>query len=239
MKEFYHKWYSQYISRDFEMLVFGERGIPVILFPTFNGKYFEYKDNKIIESAADLVENGKIKIYCPDNFNYSSWHNYEIHPADRAKSHLAYERLIINDVIGFAKYETEYQKFVIGGFEFGAYHSLNLTLRHPELVSNLLCTDGFYDIRQFVFGYYDDNCYFNNPVDYLPNLQDKWFIENLQKILIEIASTDKSVSYDNNYFIHELLLRKKIKNNFFVNENDTDKISKWSTILKTFLNQLK
>jgi len=32
---------------------------------------------------------------------------------------------------------------------------------------------GSYDIKAYSNGYYDDNCYFNSPVDYLPNLSDE------------------------------------------------------------------
>jgi esterase/lipase superfamily enzyme len=32
---------------------------------------------------------------------------------------------------------------------------------------------GASNIKRFLDGYYDDNCYFNNPPDYLANLSDK------------------------------------------------------------------
>ncbi len=56
------------------------------------------------------------------------------------------------------------------GCSFGAYHAMNLALKHPDLITDCVCMGGAYDIRQFLHGYYDDNCYFNNPPDYLPGL---------------------------------------------------------------------
>ena len=35
---------------------------------------------------------------------------------------------------------------------------------------------GAFDIHQFLDGYYDDDCYFNNPPDFIPNLTDDWFL---------------------------------------------------------------
>ena len=235
MKEFYHKWYSQYLSRDFEMNVYGEKGLPVILFPTFNGRFFEHKDNGVISSVSNYIDAGKIKVYCHDNFNYSSWHNYEIEPADRAKNHIAYERMIINDILGFAKYETGFDKFIIAGFEFGAYHALNFTLRHPEKASNLLCVSGFYDIKQFIFGYYDDNCYFNNPTDYLPNLEDEWYLNQLQQIKIEIGVSSNDSLFDENKNISNLLSKKKIVNTFSVERKAKDKNESWKIIFNQFI----
>ncbi len=39
---------------------------------------------------------------------------------------------------------------------------------------------GAFDIKQFLHGYYDDNCYFNNPVDFLPHMNDGWFMSRYQ-----------------------------------------------------------
>jgi len=40
----------------FEMLVFGHAGVPVVLFPTSQARYNEYKDFRLIEAAAPLVD---------------------------------------------------------------------------------------------------------------------------------------------------------------------------------------
>ena len=45
MNERYIKWYMPHRSREFEVLVFGEkRGVPLILFPTSGARYYENKD---------------------------------------------------------------------------------------------------------------------------------------------------------------------------------------------------
>jgi esterase/lipase superfamily enzyme len=45
---------------------------------------------------------------------------------------------------------------------------------------------GSNDIRPYCDGYHDDNVYFNNPAEYLPNLDDQWYLDNLRsgRILI-------------------------------------------------------
>lgn len=39
-------------------------------------------------------------------------------------------------------------------------------------MSHAISMSGAFAIRQFLQGYYDDNVYFNNSVDYLPRLDD-------------------------------------------------------------------
>jgi esterase/lipase superfamily enzyme len=38
---------------------------------------------------------------------------------------------------------------------------------------------GVYDIRRFMDGDYDDNFYFNNPVDYMASLTDEYYLRHL------------------------------------------------------------
>ncbi|KAF0153586.1 MAG: hypothetical protein FD143_118 [Ignavibacteria bacterium] len=210
MQEQYHKWYTQYLSRDFEMLVFGHAGFPVILFPTSKGKYFENKDHGLIESVSHLLDDGKIKIYCPDGIDAMSWYNYIIHPADRVKTHLAYERVILYDVIEFAKFETNADKVCAAGCSFGAYHAANLAFRHPDKIKYLFSMGGAFDIKDFIYGYYDDDCYFNNPPDYLPNLNDEWYLNHIKQMKIILGTGELDICLDENRRLSAILSSKGI-----------------------------
>src|SRR5580658_9491051 len=92
--EEYYKWHSASIDRDFEMLVFGYGGLPLILFPTSKGSYYQNKDQGLIASASWFLENGKIKIYCPDSIDALSWYNKSVSPAIRAYNQNCYDKLI-------------------------------------------------------------------------------------------------------------------------------------------------
>ena len=193
------------------MLVFGHDGFPVIAFPTSQARYFELKDFKLIESAASLIDSGKIKIYCPDGIDSESWYNNSIHPADRVKTHNGFENLILNDVIEFAKHETGMKKVALAGCSFGAYHAANISFRHPDKVAYLICMGGSFDIKQFIHGYYDDNCYFNNPPDYMPNLSDPWYLDHIKQIGIILGTGEWDMCLDENLKLSKILNDKGIE----------------------------
>jgi len=44
MKRDYRKWHSPALDREMELLVFGERGRPVLVFPTSMGRFFQWED---------------------------------------------------------------------------------------------------------------------------------------------------------------------------------------------------
>lgn len=220
------------------MLVFGHSGFPVILFPTSKGKYFENKDFGLIGSAAHLIESGKVKIYCPDGIDSESWYNYGIHPADRVKTHLAYERVILNDVIEFAKYETGSKTVGVAGCSFGGFHALNLAFRHPDKVSHLFTMGGAYDIKQFIMGYYDDNCYFNNPPDYMNNLNDPWFLDRIKKMGIILGTGEWDICLEENKKMSGLLQSKGIPHWLDVRQSTGHDWPWWKEMFPYYLSRI-
>ena len=94
MQERYIKWWTPYLSREFEMLVFGNGGgLPLIIFPTSFGNYRQNKDFGLIDSVARFVDNNRVTVYCPDAIDLDSFYNKSIHPADRIRTHIAYENV--------------------------------------------------------------------------------------------------------------------------------------------------
>lgn len=176
MKEEYFKWHSPYLDRDIEMLTYGHAGHPVIIFPSTMGRYYESKDFKLIESVRWFVENGLVRLYCPDSIDRLSWYNREVHPSVKVLNHIQYDKLIRWEIVETIRQHTGSPRVAVAGASFGGYHAANFAFRHPDVVSHLISMSGAFDIRSFMQGYFDDNVYFNNPVDYLPGLNhpDLW-----------------------------------------------------------------
>ena len=221
------------------MLVFGHWGYPVVAFPTSKARYYELKDFGLIYSAQHLIDSGKIKIYCPDSIDPESWYNYSIHPADRVKTHIGYENLILNDVIEFAKHETGEKRVAVAGCSFGAYHAANLAFRHPDKVSYVISMGGAFDIKQFIMGYYDDDCYFNNPPDYLPNLNDEWYLSRIKKMGIVLGTGEWDICLDENKNLSNILNAKGIQHWFDVRNGVGHDWHWWREMFPHYLAQIK
>ncbi len=214
--ENFHKWYSQWIGEDFQMLVFGDKGLPLILFPQANTRYYDYKDFGVIESLTNYIDEGKIKVYCPDSYDAKSWMNHSILPEERVEKYLQFEQTILQDIIGFANYETEEDKLIFAGFGFGGYHALNITLKYPNIARGLLTIGGSYDVKNYVNGFFADELYFNSPLDYLFGLTDKKFIAEYKKIKIILSSGSLDESFEQNRYISKLLFERNVNHLFDV-----------------------
>jgi esterase/lipase superfamily enzyme len=204
--EHYHKWYSPRLSRDIEVLAFGTRGYPVILFPTSMGHYYENKDFKLIDSVNWFLDEGLVKIYCVDGIDELSWYNKNIHPADRAKNHHWYDMMLYHELVPLAQQETGVGRVATAGCSFGGYHATNFAFKHPDVVKYVFNMGAAFDIRDQVDGYYDDYVYFNNPMDFLPSAQSDFFHD----MFVVLGTGTRDMCWNANERMAEILRTKGI-----------------------------
>jgi esterase/lipase superfamily enzyme len=204
--EHYHKWYSPSLNRDIEVLSFGTRGYPVILFPTSMGHYNENKDFKLIDSVNWFLEEGLVKIYCVDGIDEVSWYNKQIHPADRVRNHHWYDQMLYHELVPLAQRETGVGRVATAGCSFGGYHATNFAFKHPDVVKYVFNMGAAFDIRDQLDGYYDDQVYFNNPMDFLPNAQSDFFHD----MFVVLGTGTKDMCWNANERMAEILRNKGI-----------------------------
>lgn len=197
----YFKWHSPNLGKDMEMLKFGHAGYPVIVFPTTMGRYWEVSDLGLVDSAKWFLEQGLVQIYCPDSINDHSWYGKHLHPSTRVYNHTKYDQMLVDEVVDSIRHQTGHSKVAVAGPSFGGYQAANFAFRHPDRVSHLFSMSGAFKINSFLDGYYDDNVYFNNPVDYVPNL-DNPEIYNM-KIVLGTSEWD-ILKEDNEHMSHIL-----------------------------------
>lgn len=235
LTENFHTWQSAHLGREFEMLVFGDAGYPLILFPTSMGRYYEGKDRGLIESVAWFVRNGRVKIYCPDGIDTHSWYNKQIHPAERAHNHTLYDTTILNELLPRIEAETGHSRVAVAGCSFGGYHAANFAFRHPEKVAYLFSMSGLLDIRSRTDGHYDDNIYFNNPMDYMPDNAHP----DLWRMGIVLGAAERDVTRGQNEQFSGILQTKSIQHWLDVRPDMEHDWPAWRQMLPHYLSLLK
>ncbi|NJN81461.1 MAG: esterase family protein [Caldilineaceae bacterium] len=168
----YETLYSPAVGRHMQMLAFGHFGAPVIAFPSGGGQFYDFEDNGMIGAVADLIEAGKIKIYCPEGLDNESWLNREIDPHWRAVRHGAYQDFIVHNLIPAIRNDCRQPDVAVGvtGCSLGAYHAVNFALKFPHLFNFALGLSGRYDLESIVGKNGSADVYFNNPIAYVANL---------------------------------------------------------------------
>jgi len=172
MERRYESFYSPAVGRHMEVLVFGHYGSPMIAFPSGGGKFHDFEDNGMVASVAHLIENGKLKLYCPDGLDNESWLNESTDPHWQAVRHNAYQDYIIKDLVPAIRADCNDHeiKIALAGCSLGAYHSTNFALKFPDVFHYALCMSGRYDLDKITGSSGSEEVYFNNPMAYLANM---------------------------------------------------------------------
>ena len=185
----HHGWHSDRLGRGLGLRVYGHYGAPFLVFPTSGGDESECEGMGMVEALGHHIDAGRIKLFCVGSVNNEGWLNEGAHPRHRSYVQAMYDAYIAEEVVPFIHGHCQSPGIGITttGASFGAYHAANSLLKHPQVFRRCLALSGVYDLRRYMDGDYDDNFYFNNPVDYVPGL-DGWRLEELAKDDIRLVT---------------------------------------------------
>jgi esterase/lipase superfamily enzyme len=155
------------------VLAYGHYGRPLLVFPSDGGQCSDFEDRGMVAAVADLIEAGRVKLYCVDSYDLSSWRNESLSLEQRAVQHGRYERWVLDQVLPLVYQDcggpTE---VMVTGCSFGAYHAANFALKRADLFPLALGMSGVYDVAVVGGGWErGDGVYFNNPMDYMANAE--------------------------------------------------------------------
>jgi esterase/lipase superfamily enzyme len=210
MNREYHKWFSPRLNRDMELLLFGHQGTPVLVFPTSMGRFYEYEDRGMAASLGGAIEAGRLMLFCVDSVDSESWYNRSVHPAQRVARHAAYDSYILHEALPLMRVRSGWERVGVTGCSFGGYHCVNFALRHPEAVGSCVAMSGAFDVRGFLNGFYNEDCYFNCPADFLPNLSDAWQLDRIREIRWVFGAGEHDICLGDNQRISSVFHAKGI-----------------------------
>lgn len=182
MKIMFHEGYSGYLGRDMEYKVYGDKGKPVLVFPTAGGRFPQYEEFGMIETIKGFIDHGKIQVWTCDGIDNETFFADYGSPAERIARHELYDKYITKELVPSILAESRAnnggagQKILVTGCSMGGYHSANFFFRHPEVFDTLISLSGLFSANYFFGDYMDENVYYNSPLDYLPNLSDERFL---------------------------------------------------------------
>ena len=242
MNREYHQWHSLAIGRTMELLVFGHAGARVIVFPTRDGRFYDYENWRMVAALADKINAGRLQLFCVDSIDRESLYADWAVPADRMKRHLDYENYILGEVAPFSAGINPDYTLVAHGCSLGAYHAMNIALRHPERFGKVVALSGRYDLTQnagsfraLFDGHYDDLVYFNNPSHYLPQIEDPAILAALRRMEIVFAIGRDDTFLENNRRLSAVMTAKAIAHTFTVWNGEAHRARDWRDMVRWYL----
>ena len=217
-----------------ELLIFGHAGAKVLMFPTRDGRFFEYEQLNVVASLADKIESGKLQLYCVEGLGREIFYDKAVAPGDRIRRYAAFEAYILQEVLPLMAWANPHDCTITMGCSLGAYQAADLAFRHPHLFRKLVALSGRYDLTMQVecfddlfSGYYDEDIYFHTPAHFLPSLDCPWRLENLRRLEVVLAVGKEDPFLDNNRHISGVLEDKRVDHRLHLWEGRAHRAGAW------------
>jgi esterase/lipase superfamily enzyme len=95
---------------------------------------------------------------------------------------------------------------------------------------------GAFDLANFLNGFYDQDCYFNLPTHYLPNLADPWFLDHYRRNTYILATGWDDQCLDQNENLDRIMSSKGIPHKLYTWEtHNSHDWPTWQGMIQEYL----
>lgn len=225
-----------------ELLQFGHAGAKVLVFPTRQGRFFDYENWGLVEALRPSIDAGNLRLFCVDAVDSESLYCRHKAPWDRTARHRDYERYILDEVVPLMRAENGCPSLVVHGCSIGAYHAITLALRHPGMFCKAVGISGRYDLTRafgpfedLFSGHYDEDVYFLTPNHFLPNLTDQYLLDSIRRMEITLAIGEADPFHESNRHLSTVLDEKKIPHRLAVWPGEAHRARYWRQMVPHYL----
>ena len=170
MQGTYYKEWSTVLGRDMEFKVYGHTGVPVLALPARGGRFFDWENNGMPDAIHELLDGGKIQLFCADAVDGNGLLNADLPQRRRAELQEKYFVYLTMElaprILALNKAEKG-TKIWCAGVDLGAYQAVNCRLRRPNLFAGAVGMGGIYDLSRFWGAENDDLVLRCSPLLYL------------------------------------------------------------------------
>jgi esterase/lipase superfamily enzyme len=180
-------WSSPVLELDMPIVVYGDRGKPLLLFPTAAADFLENERFFLVKSVEPAILAGRVRLFSIDSINRHAWMDASLPVPEQARRQNLFSRYVEEEVVPYIRKVCgdDEERIATTGASFGAFHAANALFRRPDLFDTLIAMSGFFDLGpDYLRGYHDDNCYFNNPA---------WYLQGLEGPYLELLRTRCSI----------------------------------------------
>lgn len=184
------RWRSERLGREVTMARWGTFGQPLLLFPTAGGDAEEIERMHLVGSVAPLIEAGKLKVYSCDSVAGAALLAREGNARHLMWLQNMFHQYVRHEVVPAIRADCQSPEIEVwaAGASIGAFHSIAMVCRFPDVFSRALAMSGTYDLRRFYDAKeFSDDFWVSSPVHFLPTLSGV-HLEVLRKRYVLLVS---------------------------------------------------
>lgn len=184
------RWYSDRLHTEVTMARWGVYGQPILVFPTAGGDAEEIERFQMIHMLAPLLKAGRIKVYSIDSVAGRAWFAREGSVEHRMWLQNQFHQYVRHEVVPAIRQDCQTDDIPIWvtGSSIGAFHSVAMVCRFPDVFTRALAMSGTYDLLRFAETNHVTHDYWvSSPLHFVPSLRGP-HLEVLRRRFIVLAS---------------------------------------------------
>lgn len=171
MKRELHTIHSDALGQDMSMIVYGEKGYPIVTFQTQDHTCESFEQDGLLEPLAEYIDGGRIQLFSVDNADQGSWSDLAGDKAERAQRQEDYFRFVTDELLPQVhELNGSELRPLAMGCSMGATHAALAALRRSDLFQGCLSLSGVYRASYFFGDWSNPTLYDNDIVSFLPNM---------------------------------------------------------------------
>ncbi|HTE49628.1 MAG TPA: alpha/beta hydrolase-fold protein [Kofleriaceae bacterium] len=167
------RWKSDRLDREVALARWGTFGQPLVLFPTAGGDAEEVERFLLIDALRPLIDAGKIKIYSCDSAAGRALLAREGSARHQMWLQNQFHQYLRHEVVPAIRADCQSPDIEVwaAGASIGAFHSIAVVCRFPDVFTRACAMSGTYDLRRFFdASEFSDDFWVSSPLHFVPTL---------------------------------------------------------------------
>lgn len=163
---------SANLGTTMNVLSFGSRGYPVVIFPTKGAGCDQWEQFGMIDELSPLVDEGRIRLFCVDTVDTESWICANGNKEWRTERQESYYHYICDELLPLVHEVCGNELRPLAcGVDLGATHAAIVALRRPDLFEGCIALSGVYRTSYYFGDWMNPTLYDNDITAFLSNME--------------------------------------------------------------------
>ena len=213
-------WRSDRLGQEVNVARWGEVGVPFLMFPTAGGDAEEIERFLVIDTVADFLTDGRLKVYSCDSVAGRVMLGGEGTPEHRMTVLNRFQEFVYREFVPMIREDCNDPgiEVIVAGSSIGAFNALAMVCRFPDAFSHALCMSGTYDLQRFlkhetgIEASATGDFYRASPVHHLPQLAGETLDRLRERFVLLASGRGRAEDIGESWRAASLLGRKGVPN---------------------------
>lgn len=209
------RWRSERLGCEATLARWGHYGQPVLVFPTAGGDAEEIERWQLIRALDPLIRAGRIKVYSCDSVAGAAWFRKDGTPEHRMWLMNQYHHYVKHEVVPAIRMDCKSDDLPIwvAGASIGAFHSVAVLCRFPDVFHRALPMSGTFDLMRFIEAQrYTEHYFVSSPLQFVPKLDGRHLDVLRQRFVLFATGAGRAENVGESWAMANALGAKGIPN---------------------------